>query len=238
LRAEKDDFLRQARAALKRKQEAEAQAAAAAAERERQQQEFEQNAARGHYRKELALALTQYQKKLAIVSETEQAVAAARAERSKLECDVTTSVEKLQGLLARNADLLAVLTTRLTAHQDKANSHKAALNNAIQDARRELVRKWQTVRQPVLEKAARAVSALFSLSDHDVKDVANHSRLIYDIDHAVGFPRGYVNSVDWPYTEDPVTLAEDIERRFVGLETYLASPLYSNRLEVISHVTG
>jgi predicted nucleotide-binding protein len=121
LQAEKDDFLRQARAALKRKQEAEAQAAAAAAERERQQQEFEQNAARGHYRKELALALTQYQKKLAIVSETEQAVAAARAERSKLECDVTTSVEKLQGLLARNADLLAVLTTRLTAHQDKAN---------------------------------------------------------------------------------------------------------------------
>jgi hypothetical protein len=69
--AERADFLRRTRAALKRQREAEAQAAADAAERERARSQFEEAADRGVFRRQLASGVTEYQAKLAQVADSQ-----------------------------------------------------------------------------------------------------------------------------------------------------------------------
>jgi hypothetical protein len=89
-----------------------------------------------------------------------------------LQCDLTSPVDELQGLLARNADLITVLSARLSAQEAELDSQKAVLTNAIGDARRELIHRWQTVRESLVGKAERTVSMLLRVNNLEAKRLA------------------------------------------------------------------
>lgn len=235
---EKADFLTRVKKAILENRRAQQRARAAAAERARQQAVFCQNAARGHYRKELALALPKYQEASQRVAHTKEKLVRAQSERTNLERDTTTEIAPSARALAANTDLLAVLAPRLAAYQEEAGACKSALNGAVKDAQAELIYTWQSAREPLLKKVAQAVRTLFDLSDFDASDLVGRSHLLYGLDYAAGFPKGHVEgNASWPYSDDPIVLAEDVERRSRALTTYLAGPTHIHHLEIINRVT-
>jgi hypothetical protein len=169
------------------------------------------------------------------VSQTEETLATARREKERLQSDLTTPVDKLQGLLARNADLIAVLSARLSAQQAELDAQKALLTNAISDARRELIRRWQTLREPLVGKAERTVSMLLRVNNLEAKRLAERVHVIVDLDHAADCNR---REASWAYTNDLVRLAQEVEERFVRLESYVNSPAYINRSQFSINLPG
>lgn len=105
----------------------------------------------------------------------------------------------------------------------------------IRDARAELLHQWHSLRQPLLKEAEQLIKKFLRVSDYDAKELADRVHLIVDLDYAADCNRG---DASWAYTNDLVSLAHEVDERFVRLESYVSSPTYINRTQLLSNVPG
>ena len=131
--------------------------------------------------------------------------------------------------------LINAFSNRLAAQETLFEAQKQALTSAIREARAELVHQWHSLRQPLLKEAEQLIKKFLRVSDHDARELAGRAHLIVELDGAADCNRG---EASWAYTNDLVSLAHEVEERFVRLQSYVNSPAYINRSQLFTNVPG
>ena len=116
-----------------------------------------------------------------------------------------------------------ISTTRVELRCEK---EKQALRSAIQDARAELCQQWSVLREPLLKEAEQLIKKILKIDDYEAAKLAERVHLFVDLDYVADCNRG---EACWAYANDLVRLAQEVEERFAGLESYVSSPIYTNR---------
>jgi hypothetical protein len=114
----------------------------------------------------------------------------------------------------------------ISATRVELRCEKQALRSAIQNARAELCQQWRVLREPPLKEAEQLIKKILKIDDYEAAKLAERVHLFVDLDYVADCNRG---EACWAYANDLVRLAQEVEERFAGLESYVSSPIYINR---------
>jgi hypothetical protein len=123
-----------------------------------------------------------------------------------------------------------VLSNRIDALEKRFEKEKQALRSAIQDARAELCQQWCALREPLLKEAEQLIKQVLKIDDYEAAKLAERAHLVVELDGAADCNR---SGASWSPSNDVVRPAHEVEERFVRLESYVNSPVYINRSQIL-----